>query len=65
MEKSLFNISQQLEVNAMYSEFVERVLNKALRDYQKEQILKEIDKSLQKRNKVEFLRLTEELKNIF
>ena len=49
----------------MYSEFVERMLNKALRDYQKEQILKEIDKSLQKRNKVEFLRLTEELKNIF
>ena len=65
MEKNLFNISQQLEINAMIFLFVERVLNKALRDYQKEQILKEIDKSLQKRNKVEFLRLTEELKNIF
>jgi uncharacterized protein YpiB (UPF0302 family) len=65
LEKNLFNISQLVEVNAMYSEFAEGVLNKALRDYQKEQILKEIDQSLQKRNKVEFLRLTEELKNIF
>jgi uncharacterized protein YpiB (UPF0302 family) len=65
MEMNLFNESQQLDVNAMDSEFAERVLNKALRDFRKEQILKEIDQSLQKRNKEEFLRLTEELKSIF
>jgi len=64
MEMNLFNESQQLDVNAMDSEFAERVLNKALRDFRKEQILKEIDQSLQKRNKEEFLRLTEELKSI-
>ena len=58
MEMNLFNKSQQLDVNAMDSEFAERVLNKALRDFRKEQILKEIDQSLQKRNKEEFLRLT-------
>jgi uncharacterized protein YpiB (UPF0302 family) len=65
MEMNLFNESQQLDVNAMDSEFAERVLNKALRDFRKEQILKEIDQSLQKRNKEEFLRLTEELKSVF
>ena len=42
----------------------EMVLNKVLNDFLKEQLLKEIDRSLEDRNKVEFLRLTEELKNI-
>lgn len=64
MEKYLLNTSQQTEVNVKDSEFVEMVLNKALRDFRKEQILKEIDQSLLERNKEEFLKLTNELKNI-
>ncbi|MCM3653457.1 IDEAL domain-containing protein [Metabacillus litoralis] len=64
MEKNLLNTSQQTEVNVKDSGFVEMVLNKALRDFRKEQILKEIDQSLLERNKEEFLKLTNELKNI-
>ena len=48
----------------MYAEFAEMVLNQALLDFRKEQLRKEIDRSLQDRNKEEFLRLTEELKKI-
>ena len=40
----------------------EMVLEKALRDFQKEHLLKEIDLSLENRNEEEFLRLTDELK---
>ncbi|WP_408008388.1 IDEAL domain-containing protein [Pseudalkalibacillus sp. A8] len=64
MERNLLNTPPQSEVNVMDSEFAEMVLNKALRNFRKEQIRKEIDQSLQDRNKEEFLRLTEELKNI-
>jgi uncharacterized protein YpiB (UPF0302 family) len=64
MERNLLNTPPQPEVNVMDSEFAEMVLNKALRNFRKEQIRKEIDQSLQDRNKEEFLRLTEELKNI-
>jgi uncharacterized protein YpiB (UPF0302 family) len=64
MERNLLNTPPQPEENVMGSEFAEMVLNKALRNFRKEQILKEIDQSLQDRNKEEFLRLTEELKNI-
>ncbi|MGM0875336.1 MAG: IDEAL domain-containing protein [Bacillota bacterium] len=48
----------------MNSLFAEMVLDKALRDFRIDQILKEIDQTLQYRNKEEFLRLTEELKII-
>ncbi|MED3994575.1 IDEAL domain-containing protein [Peribacillus frigoritolerans] len=64
MERNLVNTSPQPEVNVTDSEFAEMVLNKALRNFRKEQIRKEIDQSLQDQNKEEFLRLTEELKNI-
>ncbi|SIR87844.1 IDEAL domain-containing protein [Peribacillus simplex] len=64
MDRNLVNTPQQPEVNVMDSEFAEMVLNKALRNFRKEQIRKEIDQSLQDKNKEEFLRLTEELKNI-
>ena len=67
MEKNLLNTSPETEVNVIDSEFAEMaemVLNKALNDFLKEQLLKEIDRSLEDRNKEEFLRLTEELKNI-
>ncbi|MFJ7932524.1 IDEAL domain-containing protein [Peribacillus sp. NPDC096448] len=64
MERNLVNTPPQPEVNVKDSEFAEMVLNNALRNFQKEQIRKEIDQSLQDRNKEEFLRLTRELKNI-
>nr|WP_256218377.1 IDEAL domain-containing protein [Bacillus sp. MUM 116] len=40
------------------------VLDKALLDFQKEKIQQKIDQSLRDKNKIEFLRLTEELKKI-
>ncbi|MFY0801941.1 IDEAL domain-containing protein [Peribacillus frigoritolerans] len=64
MEKNLANTQPQPEINVKDSEFAEMVLNKALLNFRKEQIRKEIDQSLQDQNKEEFLRLTEELKNI-
>ncbi len=67
MEKNLLNTLPENEVNVVDSEFAEMaemVLNKVLNDFLKEQLLKEIDRSLENRNKEEFLRLTEELKNI-
>ncbi|MFB7642815.1 IDEAL domain-containing protein [Peribacillus butanolivorans] len=64
MEKNLANTPPQPEINVMDSEFAETVINKALLNFRKEQIRKEIDQSLQDKNKEEFLRLTEELKNI-
>ena len=67
MEKNLLNTLPETEGNVVDSEFAEMaemVLNKVLNDFLKEQLLKEIDRSLENRNKEEFLRLTEELKNI-
>ena len=65
MEKNSLNTLQQAgEEKVMDSEFVEMVLNKALSDFRKEQLLKEIDQSLLEQNKEKFLRLTEKLKNI-
>ncbi|MFC3885109.1 IDEAL domain-containing protein [Bacillus songklensis] len=64
LEKYLLPAPQQPERKVLDSIFAEMVLNKALRDFRKEQIGKEIDQSLRDRNKEEFLRLTEELKNI-
>ncbi|MCM3651031.1 IDEAL domain-containing protein [Metabacillus litoralis] len=65
MEKNSLNTLQQSgEEKVMDSEFVEMVLNKALSDFRKEQLLKEIDQSLLEQNKEKFLRLTEKLKSI-
>jgi uncharacterized protein YpiB (UPF0302 family) len=64
MDKFLLNTSQQKEINTLNSLYAEMLLDKALRDFRINQILKEIDRSLQYRNKEEFLRLTEELKII-
>ncbi|MBK5463501.1 IDEAL domain-containing protein [Peribacillus sp. TH16] len=64
MENNLANTPLQPEINVKDSEFAEMVINKALLNFRKEQIRKEIDQSLQDKNKEEFLRLTEELKNI-
>ncbi|KAA9017967.1 IDEAL domain-containing protein [Niallia endozanthoxylica] len=60
MNKYSLNAPQQTEV-IDDSLFAEMVLDKALRDFQKEQILKEIDLSLSSRNKEQFYILTEKL----
>ncbi|MDQ0243332.1 uncharacterized protein YpiB (UPF0302 family) [Bacillus fengqiuensis] len=64
MEKYLLNVPVQSEVNVMDALFAEIVLDKSLYDFRKQQIQQKIDHSLQNRHKDEFLRLTEELKNI-
>jgi uncharacterized protein YpiB (UPF0302 family) len=56
--------SQQQKIDTLNSLCAELMLDKALRDFQIEQIYKEIDRSLQCKNEEEFLRLTEELKVI-
>ncbi|PFG07527.1 IDEAL domain-containing protein [Bacillus sp. es.034] len=63
MKKYLLN-SPQSDVNHMDSLFAEMILDEALLTFRKEQIAKGIDQALCKRNKKEFLRLTEELKEI-
>jgi uncharacterized protein YpiB (UPF0302 family) len=66
MEKFLRNTSQQpkIDTDTLNSLDAEMVLDKALRSFRKDQILKEIDRSLLYRNEEEFLRLTKELKKI-
>jgi uncharacterized protein YpiB (UPF0302 family) len=64
MENNLLNTPPETEVNVVYSEFADMVLKKALLDFQKEQLRKQIDRSLEDGNKEEFLRLTAELKKI-
>jgi len=63
MEKNLLN-SPQPELNVIDSLIAEMVLDKALLDFRKEKIHQKIDQSLLDKNKREFLRLTEMLKNI-
>jgi uncharacterized protein YpiB (UPF0302 family) len=61
MKKYFLNAPQNPVVTD-HSMLAEMVLEKALRDFQKEHLLKEIDRSLENRNEEEFLRLTDELK---
>ncbi|WP_077213436.1 IDEAL domain-containing protein [Bacillus dakarensis] len=63
MEKDLIKSAKKLSEEEL-ALMAEKVLNKSLLEYQKEKLRKEIDKSLQERNKEEFLRLTGELKRI-
>lgn len=63
MEKDLIKSAKKLNEEEL-AVLAEKVLNKSLLEYQKEKLRKEIDKSLQERNKEEFLRLTGELKRI-
>ena len=64
MNRNFLNAPQQPEVLHSSSQIAEMVLDKALRDFQKEQLLKEIDYSLHTRNKEAFMKLTEKLKKI-
>lgn len=61
MKKYFLNAPQKSEITDDTT-IAEMVLDKALRDFQKERLLKEIDLSLEKDDKDEFMRLTEELK---
>ncbi|MBU7594596.1 MULTISPECIES: IDEAL domain-containing protein [Metabacillus] len=63
MKKDLFR-SQQPDVTIIDSISAEIVLEKALLDFRKKKIQQKIDQSLKDKNKSEFLRLTEKLKNI-
>jgi uncharacterized protein YpiB (UPF0302 family) len=64
MENNLLNTPLETKVDVVYAELADMVLNRALLDFRKEQLRKKIDRSLENRNKEEFLRLTEELKKI-
>jgi uncharacterized protein YpiB (UPF0302 family) len=64
MERHLLNGPSQPEGKFMDALFAEMVLDNAIREFRKDQIHKEIDRSLQNGDKEEFLRLTEELKKI-
>jgi uncharacterized protein YpiB (UPF0302 family) len=63
MEKRLLNSPQQTDENND-SVIAEMFLNHALIEFRREVLRKEIDLSLQKRNKEVFLQLSEELKKI-
>lgn len=63
VEKKLLNSPQQSNDNSD-SYVAEMFLNNALLEFKREKILKEIDQTLQDRNKELFLELTEELKKI-
>ena len=61
MERFLLHAPERPEMKILHSIYAKMTLDKALRDFRTEQILKEIDRALQYRNKAEFLRLTNEL----
>ncbi|MDQ1004035.1 IDEAL domain-containing protein [Neobacillus niacini] len=63
MEKRLLNSPQQTDENND-SVIAEMFLNHALIEFRREVLRKEIDLSLQERNKETFLKLSEELKKI-
>ena len=63
MEKRLLNSPQQTDENND-SAIAEMFLNHALIEFRREVLRKEIDLSLQERNKQAFLQLSEELKKI-
>lgn len=63
MEKKLLNSPQQPEEQTD-SVVAEMFLNNSLIEFKREKIRKEIDQTLQDRNKALFLKLTEELKKI-
>ncbi|MEH7013846.1 IDEAL domain-containing protein [Neobacillus niacini] len=63
MEKRLLNSPQQTDENND-SVIAEMFLNHALIEFRRDVLRKEIDLSLQERNKEAFLKLSEELKKI-
>ncbi|MFE7082911.1 IDEAL domain-containing protein [Priestia megaterium] len=55
---------QQAKEKVFDSVLAQLVLDKALRDFEKTQILMKIDESLQNRDREEFIRLTEKLRSV-
>ncbi|MGP7815825.1 IDEAL domain-containing protein [Niallia sp. 01092] len=64
MEKYLLNAPQQSVGNVMDSLFAEMVLEKALYEFRKTTIEKQIDATLIKGDKKEFMRLSNELNEL-
>lgn len=64
MKKYILETLPQKEIAALNAFYAELLLDKVLRDFRIKQMKLKIDRSLQDRNKEEFLRLTEELKRI-
>ncbi|MFT8321658.1 MAG: IDEAL domain-containing protein [Bacillus sp. (in: firmicutes)] len=64
MEKYLLNAPKQSVGNVIDSLFAEMVLEKALYEFRKTIIEKQIDSTLMKGDKKEFMRLTNELNEL-
>ena len=64
MKNYVLNTPVETEINETDAKLAEMFLDAALLNFRKEQIRKEINRALDKRNKEEFMQLTEKLKNI-
>ncbi|WP_445487053.1 IDEAL domain-containing protein [Niallia sp. 03133] len=64
MEKYLLNAPKQSVGNVMDSLFAEMVLEKALYEFRKTSIKKQIDSTLMNGDKKEFMRLSNELNQL-
>ncbi|PMC40215.1 phosphoesterase [Bacillus sp. UMB0899] len=63
MKKDSFD-STQPELKVIDTLVAEMVIDNAIQHFRKEKIQQKIDQSLRDKNKMEFLRLTEKLKDI-
>lgn len=63
MAKYLLSTLPQKNIETLHSLFAELLLDKVLYDFRIAQMKADIDRSLEDRNKEEFLRLTEVLKS--
>ncbi|WP_210608208.1 IDEAL domain-containing protein [Priestia flexa] len=64
MKKNLLNSSPKSNVKVLDSLIAEMFLDKVIANFQKAKLKKEIDQSLEEKNKEDFLKLTNQLKNI-
>ncbi|MGM7721735.1 IDEAL domain-containing protein [Metabacillus sp. Hm71] len=64
MDKNSLNTMNKQTKEMFDALAAELIVDKAIRDFQKEQLHKGIDQSLQERNKEEFLRLTKALNEL-
>lgn len=65
MDKQTFDSYNDFEQKKMNSQLAKSFLDKALHDFQKDKLKKQIDDALKNQDKDEFLRLTEQLKNFY
>jgi len=64
MKKNLLNSPQKSNGKVLDALFAEMILDKAIAEFRKAQLKEEIDRTLLKKNKEEFLKLSSELKQI-